>query len=410
MKFSVKEKPLAVAPPPAPMTVEQVNTAYEDLMCSYMELSDAQRNLDEVCQVMENIQLSMKMIKTGGMDAVKLLNIDKSLEGLLGVAEEKLKVEAVQEGFAESAKVALQKFWAFIKEAIRKIIAWIKMVFQVGIGWDGRDLADLKKRVDSIDVVMDNAFQMRSNLFGGILTLKAYTEIPDKIEKFLGCATQVCEQTEKVLNTYSSRMEVQLGGKTDSVERFKELSDEFRARMGEISKYMHDRTRSIFGKVGNDVNVGWFSFNFKLGNFILESSRDYTKGQIFSCSLKECGFSDKSAFQQAFAGFEKLNNTFTKGPLSKIVKDVEKLGTEILGIQKIEEGMRAGLGEIGGLSNPDDRAIFKMNSTIHEDIKACYKVIATATSWIADAKSIKNAMDNQFRIMMKAAFSASSHI
>ena len=391
MKFSVKEKPLAVAPPPAPMTVEQVNTAYEDLMCSYMELSDAQRNLDEVCQVMENIQLSMKMIKTGGMDAVKLLNIDKSLEGLLGVAEEKLKVEAVQEGFAESAKVALQKFWAFIKEAIRKIIAWIKMVFQVGIGWDGRDLADLKKRVDSIDVVMDNAFQMRSNLFGGILTLKAYTEIPDKIEKFLGCATQVCEQTEKVLNTYSSRMEVQLGGKTDSVERFKELSDEFRARMGEISKYMHDRTRSIFGKVGNDVNVGWFSFNFKLGNFILESSRDYTKGQIFSCSLKECGFSDKSAFQQAFAGFEKL-------------------GTEILGIQKIEEGMRAGLGEIGGLSNPDDRAIFKMNSTIHEDIKACYKVIATATSWIADAKSIKNAMDNQFRIMMKAAFSASSHI
>jgi hypothetical protein len=40
--------------------------------------------------------------------------------------------------------------------------------------------------------------QMRSNLFGGILTLKAYTEIPDKIEKFLGCATQVCEQTEKL--------------------------------------------------------------------------------------------------------------------------------------------------------------------------------------------------------------------
>lgn len=123
MKFSVKEKPIAVAPPPSEqVTVEQVSAAYEDLMYSYMELSDAQRNLDEVCQVMENIELSMKMIKAGGMDAVKLLNIDKSLEGLLGVAEEKMTVQAAQEGLGDVLKSIIEK----VKEYIKKVIAWLR--------------------------------------------------------------------------------------------------------------------------------------------------------------------------------------------------------------------------------------------------------------------------------------------
>ena len=118
MKFSVKEKPLAVAPPQAPMTVEQVSAAYEDLMCSYMELTDAQRNLDEVCQVMENIELSMKMIKTGGMDAVKLLNIDKSLEGLCAIVEEKLTVQAAEEGLGDAIKTGLNQFVEWIKKVL----------------------------------------------------------------------------------------------------------------------------------------------------------------------------------------------------------------------------------------------------------------------------------------------------
>lgn len=121
MKFSAKEKPLTEAPPQASMTVEQVSAAYEDLMCSYMELTDAQRDLDEVCQVMENIELSMKMIKTGGIDAVKLLDIDKSLEGLLGVAEEKLTVQAAQEGLGDAIKSGFNQFVEWVKKVLLAI-------------------------------------------------------------------------------------------------------------------------------------------------------------------------------------------------------------------------------------------------------------------------------------------------
>lgn len=123
MKFALESKQVTLpSEPEVAPTVESISEAYEGLLTSYMELSDAQRNLDEVCQVMENIELSMKMIKAGGMDAVKLLNVDKSLEGLLGVAEEKMTVEAAQEGLGDVLKQLIEK----VKEYIKKVVAWIR--------------------------------------------------------------------------------------------------------------------------------------------------------------------------------------------------------------------------------------------------------------------------------------------
>lgn len=410
MKFSVKEKPLAATCQPTTITVEQVSAAYEDLMCSYMELSDAQRNLDEVCQVMDNINLSMQMIKAGGMDAVKLLNIDKSIEGLLGVAEEKMTVQAAEEGFADSIKTAWKKFWEFIKDFFRKVIAYIKMMFNGGIGWNGIDIKTLQDKVNTIDVVADNVFKISTNFFGGVLTLKGYEELPEKIEKFFACGNMLLKETDNAVRDYQSSLKIFLGGKRDSLDMFNESKDRFRNRMDEINKYLHDRTRQIFGKVGQDINVGFLAFNFKLRNFILHSDPSYTKGQIFSASLKELGFSDKAAFQKAVAGFVKLNDVITKGDLRQVPNEIDKLSNNILAIQKLVEGIQYGLSDDKSLFGPSgDRAIFTMHKDIIDDVKVAYRITATAASWLADAKAIKNAMDTQFRLMMNAAFSASSH-
>ena len=409
MKFAVCTNKPAAKPQVAPVTPQDITEAYEGMMAAYMELSDAQRNLDEVCQVMENINLSMQMLQSGSTDAVKLLNIDKSLESLLGVTEEKITVQAAEEGLADSIKAAWTKFWEFIKDFCRKVVAYIKMMFNNGIGWNGLDIKALQDKVNTIDVVADNTFKMRSNLFGGVLTLKAYEELPEKIEKFFACGNMLLEETEKAVRSYQSGLKVFLGGQSDSLDLFKEERDKFRNRMGEINKYLHDRARQIFGDVGQDINVGFFAFNFKLKNFILDSDPGYTKGQIFSASLKELGFGDKAAFQKAVAGFVKLNDVLTKGDLSKVPGEIDKLNNDILAIQKIVDGMQAALNDGKSLfGSSGDRAVFTLHKDIIDDVKVAYRVTATAASWIADAKAIKNAMDSQFRLMMNAAFSATS--
>lgn len=129
MKFALESKQVTLpSEPEVTPTVESISEVYEGMLASYMELSDAQKGIDEVHQVMENINLSMKMIQKGGIEAVKLLNIDKSVESLVGVAEEKLTVEASKEGFGDAANAAWEKLKEWVKkfvEAIKKFLNYL---------------------------------------------------------------------------------------------------------------------------------------------------------------------------------------------------------------------------------------------------------------------------------------------
>ena len=129
MKFSLENLQTPATSPAPQITVEDVTGAYEGLLSAYMELSDAQRNLDDVCQVMENIELSMKMLQSGSADAVRLLNVDKSLENLLGVAEEKISLQAAEEGLGTTVKDLAKKFWETVKQWISKFVGYIKSLF-----------------------------------------------------------------------------------------------------------------------------------------------------------------------------------------------------------------------------------------------------------------------------------------
>lgn len=409
MKFTVCTNKPAAKTQVAPITSQDITEAYEGIMTAYMELTDTQRNLDEVCQVIENINLTMLMLQSGSADAIKLLNVDKSLESLLGMAEEKITVQATEEGFVDSIKTAWNKFWAFIKDFFRKVIAYIKMMFHSGIGWNGINIKALQDKVNTIDVVANNVFNIRSSIFGGVLTLKAYEELPIKIEKFFACGNMLLEWTEDAVREYQSALKVFLGGKGDNLDLFNQSRVELRNSMDKINKYLHERTRQIFGDVGQDIDVGSSAFNFKLKNFILDSNPSYIKTQIFGVSLKEIGFSDKAAFQKAVAGFVKLNDVLTKGDLSRVPREIDKISNTILAIQNLVEGMQVGLrNDYSDFGPTGDRAVFTLHKGIINDVKVAYRVTATAASWIADAKAIKNGMDIQFRLMMNAAFSATS--
>lgn len=173
MKFSLESKQVVLpSSTETTPTVESISYAYEGLLTSYMELTDTQKNLDEVCQVMENIELSMAMIKAGGMDAVKLLNIDKSLETLLGVAEEKISLQAAEEGLGTTVKDLAKKFWETVKQWISKFVGYIKSLFSAS-----------KKQNDAVKETIERATEFdpfkkvspfNKNVLKDILELKNY--------------------------------------------------------------------------------------------------------------------------------------------------------------------------------------------------------------------------------------------
>lgn len=143
MKFSIATKPITVASSMKPMTIDQIGAAYEELICSYMELTDTQRNLDEVCNVMDNINLSMQMLKTGGVDAIKILNIDKSLENLVGIHESRLTIESTLESFDQTSKAALDKFWEWVNKIITFFKGLVSKITQMWTRYHDDDIVNL---------------------------------------------------------------------------------------------------------------------------------------------------------------------------------------------------------------------------------------------------------------------------
>lgn len=124
MKFSLESKQVVLpSSTETTPTVESISYAYEGILTSYMELTDAQKNLDEVCQVMENIELSMKMIKTSDK-AIECLNVDGSLESLCGTAE--LNVEKVTASLENAFTDTMKDFWEKVKAFFSRIVNWIK--------------------------------------------------------------------------------------------------------------------------------------------------------------------------------------------------------------------------------------------------------------------------------------------
>lgn len=223
----------AVTPEQNVCTVESISEAYEGLLASYMGLSDALRNLDEVCQVMENIALSIQMIETGGMDAVKLLNVDKSMESLLGVAEEKFTVEAATEGFTEAFKEA----WAKFKEWCRKAWKWIVDFFTNNAARN----KELDAQIESIKKQL-NSTVSRENLYN---ILDSGVNVKFNI-------------TPSYINEMENELYGLLKGARESFERNSKLMKEMDTNAKDLSE--GDMLKKIFENGMSDIHLAFQKF------------------------------------------------------------------------------------------------------------------------------------------------------
>lgn len=137
MAFKFNVKPMVTEP----MDRIDLLQAQEELNNAWMNLTDAQKSMEEVCEVMENIQTSVDLITKYGAAGVEQLNVDGSLEALLQVPAKLITAEKAQEGLGDAAKAA----WEKLKGWIKRIIEIVKNFFR-GLGKKMMNLFDSTKR------------------------------------------------------------------------------------------------------------------------------------------------------------------------------------------------------------------------------------------------------------------------
>ena len=130
MAFKFNVQPMATEP----MDRIDLLQAQEELNHAFMDLTDAQKSMTEVCEVMENIQTSVDLIAKYGAAGVEQLNVDGSLEALCGVEAKLLTAEKAQEGLGEAAKAAWEKFKEWCQRAWQAIVSAAKRVYEWVLG------------------------------------------------------------------------------------------------------------------------------------------------------------------------------------------------------------------------------------------------------------------------------------
>ena len=156
-KFSLQTEP----------SVESVDTILDDMA----ELSDIKCEIEtligqlpELDAVYENLTSSIEALNNAkDKDEVVLtLNIDHSIEGLLGVAEDKITAKAAMEGFGEAIVNAWKKLVAFVVAIYDKIRAWFRKIFEVTA--DKKDLEAVLKDFDEARKDSDRKIAMEREL------------------------------------------------------------------------------------------------------------------------------------------------------------------------------------------------------------------------------------------------------
>lgn len=118
MRLSTKPMPVQIEP------VDQLELLQlqEGMSSAYEALLDAQKNLDEVQEVMGNITDSMNLITKYGQAGVEQLNVGGDLEELLQIPAKLITAEKAQEGLGKAAKELFVKFCKYIRDLWNKIV------------------------------------------------------------------------------------------------------------------------------------------------------------------------------------------------------------------------------------------------------------------------------------------------
>lgn len=128
MKFSVKSLSTPVQKTEETISVESLLALSEEVHASYQDLSETEKHLEEIQQVVANIDMSIAAIKKYGEQAVQVLNVDESLTELMGT-EVLTNTSAIIAKLNETKIASLEGFGDKVKNFIAKIIAFVKGFF-----------------------------------------------------------------------------------------------------------------------------------------------------------------------------------------------------------------------------------------------------------------------------------------
>ncbi len=125
MKFAVQSLSTPVQKTEETVSVESLLALSEEVHASYLDLSETEKSLEEVQQVVANIDMSIAAIEKYGEQAVQVLNVDGSLTELMGT-EVLTNITAIIEKLNGTKIASIEGFGDKIKEFIAKILAFIK--------------------------------------------------------------------------------------------------------------------------------------------------------------------------------------------------------------------------------------------------------------------------------------------
>ena len=137
MKFSLINSPKCKVQNKHRHDIEE---AYSGMLSAYADLTDAQQNIVDACNIMDNVKTSMNFLSVSD-DAIKCLNFDGSLETLCNCEAKLLTVDKSQEALSD----ALGKAWESFKEWLKKFIEAIKKFFANLFSFSKQKEEDIKE-------------------------------------------------------------------------------------------------------------------------------------------------------------------------------------------------------------------------------------------------------------------------
>jgi len=106
---------------------ETINQSWRSINISQKQLIDNQ-SFNEVQQIVDNVNFSINAISKYGIDAIKVLNVDGSLENLLGIPEKLITAEKAVNALEGLVGDAWEKIKQWFKEFAAKVRAFCEKI------------------------------------------------------------------------------------------------------------------------------------------------------------------------------------------------------------------------------------------------------------------------------------------
>lgn len=201
-------------------SVEQVSSMYDELLVSYMNLSDAERGMESVCEIINNINTSIALLKDCGTSVISGLNNDSGLEALMGISEKLITAEKAIEALEQEKKSAFEKFKEFVSNAFKFVADFIgkivELVKQIFVSTKDRAntlvgaLSTFDKSVSAQGLVYREAFEIPLRIRNSVVSQM------EKISQYAEAIATIVGMTE------SDSQEI----RADLVSMFKKISDD----------------------------------------------------------------------------------------------------------------------------------------------------------------------------------------